>query len=127
MNRFGANGMNGMNGMGSETATPGAARLLHPQQKLGFTYIHPTPAFVSGKLNQRFEKLAKRPELRGARDVNFEVQGTTVTVKGEVDSEETKRLVGMLAGLEPGVGKVQNELAINSSLRHIPDNSAPPK
>lgn len=123
---FGATGMNGQgaNAMGAESAAPGAARLLHPQQRLGFAFRAPTSDAVSKKLTERMEKLTKRPTLRGATGVTFAIDGSTVTLKGEVDSEETKRLVGMLAGLEPGVGKVHNELTINSSLPGPPSVGA---
>lgn len=121
---FGAGGQQGLGGQGSESAAPGAARLLHPQQRLGFAYQLPTSEATNQKLNTRFEKLTKRAALRGATAVKFEMQGSTLTMRGEVDSEETKRLVGMLAGLEPGVRKVENELSINAALPHAP--GAPP-
>ena len=112
--------------MGTENAAAGAARLLHPQQRIAFTYKQPGTAAASKSLATRFGHLASRPALKGVSGLKFDVDGNVLTLRGTVDSEETKRLVGMLAGLEPGVGRVHNDLTIDTNLPRAP-GVAPPK
>lgn len=123
MNRgFNTNGSQGFNmgGQGGENAPPGAAKLLHPQQRVNFTYQPPAADAPSRSLAVRFEHLASRPALRGVNGLQFDMQGNVLVLRGSVESEETKKLVGMLAGLEPGVRRVRNELTVGSGIVPIP-------
>lgn len=120
---LGMQGANALNAQGQENAPAGAARLLHAQQKVAFEHKEPQAEAASKVLAQRLKRLSQRRELKGAAGVKFEVTGNSVTIRGVVDSEDTKRLVGMLAGLEPGINKVHNELAIAKGV--LPRSSGP--
>lgn len=134
-NRFGGGGSQGgyqgfnMNqGQNGENAPAGTARLLHPQQRVAFTYQPPPASAPSKALATRFEHLASRPALRGVNGLSFDMDGNVLIVRGSVNNEETKRLVGMMAGLEPGVHRVRNEITVQGSIPAPPpalDDSVP--
>lgn len=105
-------GQQGFNMSGNEQATPGAAKFLRPMQRVAFPYKAVNHSVTEKRLNVRFKNLASRPALQGAKDFTVDLQGDTAIVRGKVNSEETRRLVGMLVAMEPGVSKVENELVI---------------
>ena len=67
---------------------------------------------VSSTLASRFDALQ-----RFANPIDVKLEGTTAILSGTVADEETSRIASRLALLEPGVYKVQNELAVSPALQ----------
>jgi len=94
----------------SRGSTTRNLRVVRPRVRVAFT--HPTiptanlTTNLSGQL-QRFTVQNKLPNVR------FEVdQASTVVLRGEVPSNGTRRLLEIVARMEPGVRKVRNELVV---------------
>ena len=86
---------------------------FRPQLRVAFT-TPPIPlGNVSTSMGSSFDRLKTQHEkLNG---VQFQVNSDhSVTLRGQVDSAGTRKLVEFLAMLEPGVRKVNNELTIAS-------------
>ncbi|WP_339731129.1 BON domain-containing protein [uncultured Gimesia sp.] len=84
---------------------------FRPQMRVAFT-APPLPlSNVQNSMGQSFDRIKDRNEqLRG---VQFELNADrSVTLRGQVESAGTKKLVEFLAMLEPGVRKVKNELTV---------------
>lgn len=99
----------GGNGGGFSGGQNQNQRVIRPQQRVAFTYRQPTPQATTQVLTTRFNKLDKRKDFDG---ITVHAAGAVVTLRGEVNSEAARRLAAMIAGLEPGVRKVQNELVV---------------
>ncbi len=106
--RAGQNQNQAMNPFGSG-AGGAPQRVIRPQHKVAFEYSRPTTEKLTTNITVRFSKLSSRAAFKG---VSMETDGTVVTLRGEVDKSETRRLAGMLAAIEPGVRKVKNELTV---------------
>jgi osmotically-inducible protein OsmY len=87
-----------------------STRSIRPQLKVAFKSPSPISATMQKKLNVRFDGLSKREGMGG---VNVDVNGGKVTLRGQVDSEDSRKLAAMLVSLEPGVRSVQNDLTVN--------------
>lgn len=66
---------------------------------------------MTGKLGK---VLAPHPKSKvQIQNLKIDAEGDgVVTLRGEVDSEDHKRLAGLMVQFEPGVRKVQNELVV---------------
>lgn len=104
-------GFQNANGSGNNAGTA-AQRIIRPQQRIAFNYRQPTAERTSAALSTRFKKLSDRVDVQG---VTVETAGSTVTLRGTVDSEDARRLAGMLVGLEPGVRTVNNQITVKTN------------
>lgn len=84
-------------------------RTVRPQLHVSIDYPKPTATATVDSLTKRFEKLSSRV---GLQDVTVEADGSTVILRGSVDTEDARRVAAAMARLEPGVRKVKNELTI---------------
>lgn len=100
------------NANGQSNSGTAAQRIIRPQQRVAFTYKQPTAERTATALNTRFKKLSDRVDVQG---VTVETAGSTVTLRGTVASEDTRRLAAMMAGLEPGVRTVNNQITVNAN------------
>lgn len=90
-------------------------RQVRPQLRLGFEYHPPAAAKLDTTLSTRFEKLTERLNTRGKfGDVRVTAEGQVVTLRGQVASENDRRVAGIMARMEPGVSSVQNELTVQA-------------
>ncbi|MFN0055400.1 MAG: BON domain-containing protein [Planctomycetales bacterium] len=91
-------------------------RQIRPQQRVAFEFQKIAPAKTETTLTKRFDQLSVRFEklkLRSSfRGVQIDAEEGKVTLRGQVDTEETRKLAVMLVSLEPGVRSVQNELTV---------------
>jgi osmotically-inducible protein OsmY len=86
-------------------------RTIRPRQKVAFTYPATSQTKLQTSLNVRFDKLSKRAGFEGVQVV---ADGDKVTLRGQVDTEDTRKLAAMLASIEPGVSSVTNELTVQT-------------
>ena len=118
----GAQGRGGRNARGGNqnqnpfTAQGGAGgqqqRTIRPSLKVAIDYPAPTAVTTSKSLKGRYKNvLASRAGMSG---VTVETSGSTVILRGMVDSEDTRRLAATIARLEPGVRTVQNDLTVSA-------------
>jgi osmotically-inducible protein OsmY len=84
-------------------------------------FDHPRPDAETTQLaiTTRFTKLASKTQFK---DIEVESDGNTVILRGAVDSERTSRLATILARMEPGVKRVQNELTVAESPSPAPSS-----
>lgn len=88
-----------------------AKKSIRPQLRVAFDSPRPKTDVTTKNLTVRLDNFAKRSALSG---VDVVVDGGKVTLRGQVDTEESRRLAGMLVALEPGVRSVQNDLTVSS-------------
>lgn len=94
---------------GSNQRGNGSQRTIRPQLRVAFDSPRPKSEMTVKKLNTRFDGLSKKEGLSG---VSVAVNDGKVTLRGQVNSEESRKLAGMLVALEPGVRSVQNDLTV---------------
>jgi osmotically-inducible protein OsmY len=86
-------------------------RMIRPQQRIAFEYPQRAQESIQTDLSARFERLqTTRPELEGVEIVL--AANSEVVLRGQVRTEEDKKLAAMYARMEPGVRSVRNELTI---------------
>ncbi len=68
-----------------------------------------SPATVQQAATQRFRSLPSQPQMRG---VNVSMQGKTAVISGVVGSDRDRRMSELLMRLEPGVGRVDNQVIV---------------
>ena len=112
-NRNNANRRTGQNGNQTNQAGGAAGnqqqRTVRPQMVVAFDHPRPTAETIQANLETRFDKLASKTEFKG---ITIEADGSRVILRGEVDSARSGKLAAILARMEPGVSKVQNELTV---------------
>jgi hypothetical protein len=67
------------------------------------------PLQVQQIATRRFRSLASRPQLRG---IQVTMQGRTAVISGRVRSDRDRRMSELLMRLEPGVGRVDNQVVV---------------
>jgi hypothetical protein len=82
---------------------------VRPQLLVAFDYPRPSAETIQESLATRFAKLASKEQFKG---IDVEADGSSVILRGEVDSDRTSRLATILARMEPGVKRVRNELTV---------------
>jgi osmotically-inducible protein OsmY len=86
-------------------------RTIRPQQRIAFEYPQRAQETIQTNLNGQFERLqTNRPELQGVEVVL--APNNDVVLRGQVRTEEDKKLAAMYARMEPGVRSVTNELTV---------------
>lgn len=103
------NGQQNFTNSGSGSAN--AQRVVRPQLRVAFDYPRPTAAGAEQALTIRFDKISKRASFN---DVKVDVEGGKATLRGEVDTEDNRKLAAMLVAIEPGVRSVQNDLTVRT-------------
>ncbi len=84
-------------------------RTIRPQLVVAFTAPLPTSDVMSTRLQTRLQKIKKTSPYEG---VQVDVEGSKVILRGEVNSAQDARMASMIARLEPGVRKVDNQLTV---------------
>lgn len=123
-------GFNSMNPMGS-LYTAGLMNSLSRQRqqlrvplRLGpdsFPFFPGTAAPVSTGPNLRVQnRLARIPQLKGGGSIKVEMQDKVAILRGQVQSQHDRDLVGRVVLLEPGVADVKNELQVVSAAKPSP-------
>jgi hypothetical protein len=88
-------------------------RTIRPQHRIAFDYSQPETGSVQTSLNAQFQRFqTSRPELQGVQIGLGD--GREVVLRGQVRSEEDKKLAAQLARMEPGVRTVRNELTVEN-------------
>lgn len=109
-----AGGTQGSFNPGRNGSQAGTSRLVfRPKQRIAFSFPERESSSLAAALTAHFDRLSYRaPGLAG---VNVVLDGEgAVTLKGVVDSAETKQLAAIMARMEPGVRTVQNELTVRT-------------
>jgi osmotically-inducible protein OsmY len=86
-----------------------SARSIRPQLKIAFDVPPQRSETNVGRISARFDKLSTRSAFRG---VTLDTEGGAVVLRGQVSSEENRKLAGILVSMEPGVRSVKNELTV---------------
>jgi hypothetical protein len=109
-------GMNGRSGMGTgvklATSTMGAALKAIP------------PA--ASEVLPRLDKILADSAPNGSRDIQMEIDGSTLVLKGTVSSEREKQLAEAMLRLEPGVYDIRNDLEVRRTALPVPKKAPPP-
>jgi hypothetical protein len=109
--RRGGTGQNqGQSGQGGGgTAAKDQQPWYEPRIEVGFSVPTPAPTVVQTNITAPLHTAALTSRFGS---VNVSVQGSTVTLKGTVTSEEDRQLAAQMAMLEPTVSSVQNDLKV---------------
>jgi len=102
-----------------EVADPGAATspsAVSPPPRIRYDVGGSAPGALSGGSPTRLAEVIQRsPHIKIRSPITVSVhQGTTI-LTGRVATERDKRVAEMLARLEPGVGRLQNDLTVESA------------
>lgn len=107
----GQNGFNQQNNFNNQQQN---RRTIRPQQRIAFQYPQRAQDTIQTRLNTQFERLqTTRPELEGVEIVL--AANNEVVLRGQVRTEEDKKLAAMYARMEPGVRSIRNELTIEAN------------
>jgi hypothetical protein len=90
-------------------ALPPRMRLNAPRLKVGFDFTPQADADVSARLTQRLETKLRSNE---SRRIEVSVVGDEAILRGEVASDRDRKLAELLAGFEPGIARVRNQLVV---------------
>lgn len=101
--------MQGMSQVGRNQNLRSMTSTLRPQQRVAFDYTLPTQAETQLSLESRFESVRTAAKIRR---LDVSVADGVVTLRGTVDSEDSRKLATILARLEPGVSSVNDELVV---------------
>jgi osmotically-inducible protein OsmY len=94
---------------GGSTAAKDQQPWYEPRIEVGFSVPTPAPTVVQTNIAAPLHTPALNSRFG---TVNVSVQGSTVTLKGTVTSEEDRQLAAQMAMLEPTVYSVQNDLKV---------------
>ncbi|MFN6207475.1 MAG: BON domain-containing protein [Planctomycetota bacterium] len=84
--------------------------LHYPPLELGF---QPEPEAVQQLAASAAERIAQSLDERFGSRIEVSVEERTAILRGEVDSADASRLAALMAGFEPGISTVRNELRVN--------------
>lgn len=108
----GQGGQNGFNQQGNSNQQ--ARRTIRPQQRIAFQYPQRAQEAIQTNLNTQFTRLrTTRPELQSVEVVL--ASNTEVVLRGQVRTEDDKKLAAIYARMEPGVRNIKNELTIEAN------------
>jgi hypothetical protein len=85
-------------------------RTVRPRLVVAFSTPIASGSAMTARLSTRMQKIQKA----GFEGVTVEVDGRTAILRGEVASEEARRMAKLIVKLEPGIRTVQNELVVVS-------------
>jgi hypothetical protein len=107
-NRAGGRGQNqNQNQMGG--AGNQQQRTIRPQLVVAFSAPLPASDVMSSRLQTRLQNIKKSSPYEGVR---VDIDGNKVILRGQVNSAQDARMASMIARLEPGVRKVENQLTV---------------
>jgi osmotically-inducible protein OsmY len=110
--QFGSRGQDGFNQQSNFNQQ--SRRTIRPQQRIAFEYPQRGQEAIQTNLSAQFERLqTSRPELQAVEVVLG--ASNEVILRGQVQSEDDKKLAAMYARMEPGVRSVKNELTVQSN------------
>jgi len=92
-----------------QSTRPSKNNLYAARLSVDFSYDNPSPA---DQLKQFKEVLADFQSVKGQDRITINLEGRTVTLGGWVATENDRRLVEVLVGLEPGASRVVNEIRV---------------
>ena len=113
-NRLNQSGLNqGQFGQGGNQNRNQARMTVRPAQRIAFEYPQPERAEVRTSLQTQFRRLSdRRPQLA---NVSIALDGGSEAVlRGQVVSEDARKLAEAVARLEPGVRSVRNEITVRT-------------
>ncbi len=84
--------------------------LHYPPLELGF---QPEPEALQQLAASAAERIAQSLDERFGSRIEVSVEERTAILRGEVDSADASRLAALMAGFEPGISTVRNELRVN--------------
>jgi osmotically-inducible protein OsmY len=100
--------------VGGESSNSRTRRIVVPRYQIDFAFEQPTDVEVSASLRTTLDRFAKSNADLGP--IQFDVEnGREVVLRGEVESEQARRLAENLIRLEPGIRNVRNELTIRGN------------
>lgn len=110
--RFGNRGFQaGARGFGQQPGAAAERAPVRPRQRIAFSYPQRSGRSIQQSLATRLARISLRqPGLQGI-NVTMQEDGVAV-LRGQVGSEEDRRLAAIMVRLEPGVRSVQNELSV---------------
>jgi len=113
-NQFSGRGAGGNQGNFNNRGGRSSRRVVRHSLRIAFDHPQAENTAIQSKLSTQFQNFGNsRPELEG---VEVQIGGDQeVILRGQVGSENDKKLAAMLARLEPGVRSVRNELAIEGN------------
>lgn len=85
-----------------------------PRQRIAFPFVPRDATAISAELEKQLANLAARNADFAQVRVSVDAAGR-VELRGQVPSENTRKLAALLIRLEPGVRAVHNELSVKSS------------
>lgn len=91
-----------------------ASKPIQPRHEVAFQFPQRDAATIQSTVTTRINALAKKDPGAAGVTVEFPHSGIVV-LKGQVQSEEARRLAEMVVRIEPGVRQVQNELVVNAT------------
>lgn len=97
-------------GQRQESGGARRARII-PRHRIAFEFPARQESAITGFLTTQLSNLAERYPDFAQIKVRVEAEGV-VKLQGHVPSEHTRKLAAIIAGLEPGVRSVQNELTV---------------
>ena len=114
----GAGGRGGARGTGGGARGGGQVqstrRVIRPVLRIAFTYPTPAPR-VESSLNRQFDRVSVRLKNR-FRYLALKVGDKgVVTLTGQVQSDNDKKLAAAYVRLEPGVRKIENNLIVTAT------------
>jgi hypothetical protein len=110
--RLNQNGGFGQNQFGNQAGNR-PRTTVRAAQRVAFEYPQPVPAEVRTSLQTQFRQLSdRRPQLAG---ISIALDGGDQAVlRGEVATEDARKLAEAVARLEPGVRTVKNEITVRT-------------
>ncbi|MCA9115766.1 MAG: BON domain-containing protein [Planctomycetaceae bacterium] len=110
----------GGNNQFNQNSGQGSRPVFRPRVEIAFSYPRASPADVRQAASTRFSLISRRyPQLAGVQ-LTGGPEGTIV-LTGTVADERSRRMAEHLLRLEPGVRKIDNQLAVGDS----PDAGTP--
>jgi hypothetical protein len=94
---------------GAGAGTKDQQPYFEPRIEIGFSVTTPAPTVIQTSIASPWHTPALTSRFGS---VNVSVQGSTVTLRGTVPSEEDRQLAAQMAMLEPTVSSVQNDLRV---------------
>lgn len=93
-----------------------------PRLRLGFTPTTlPAPAMETAMT----ERLSTSTAIRSSAPLEVSLAGRTATLRGTVGSERERQLAGLMLLFEPGISKVENQLAVMPPDASRPESPPP--
>ena len=102
-------GQAGGPGQGGTAGNKDQQAWYEPRIDIGFAVTGPAPTVIQTNIAAPFRAPALTPRFG---TINVSVQGSTVILRGTVNSEEDRALAAQMAMLEPSISSVQNDLRV---------------